>query len=131
MRLLILINILFLTGCSMLQPRPSLPTVLTSKDLQWTIPAGVEFQAIQKPAYPALTKFVVPDDDLAVLYKGSLHDADVEANNHAIKGARSAKIQGAVMGAALPTIGLLVQIVAGLLRKKKGLKIEGAIKTEG
>lgn len=130
MRFLILSSIFLLTGCSILQPRPNLPTVLTSKDTQWTIPKGVEFQAIQKPAYPTLTKFVIPDDDLMVLYKGSYHDLETEADKRVAKTARTARAQGAMMGVGGSLLSGLVGLIWLAVKKKKLFKIDGNIKAE-
>ena len=117
MRILaISILVLLLSGCASLQSK--LPTVLTSKEVQWTIPAGVEFQAIQKPAYPKLSKFIVADGDLAVIYKGTLLELEQEANFRAIKAARSGKKQGAIWG----SIGSLISLLGALFAKNKLFK---------
>lgn len=100
---------LFCAGCS--TAKKELPTILTSKDVMWTIPKGVAFKAIQKPAYKELTEFVVPDDDLKVLYAGSLLELEQEANKKAVKGARIAKKEGMTLGIA----GSILTFLTGLL----------------
>lgn len=115
-RIIIAISLFLLIGCTMLQPK--LPTILTSKEQQWTIPAGVEFQAIQKPAYPKLTKFIVTDGDLAVVYKGSLLELEQEANRRVVKASRAARQQGAMLG----VIGSIVTFLGGLFTKNKVTK---------
>lgn len=130
MRFLILSSLVFLCGCSMLQNKPTLPTVLTSKDMQWTIPAGVEFQAIQKPTYPKLSRFIVVDSDLAVLYKGSLHDLETEADKKIAKSARTAKTQGVLMGIGGSALSGLVGLIWLAVKRRKLIKIDGNIKAE-
>jgi hypothetical protein len=116
MRVLYLVILLgvFCSGC--FGAKGSLPTVLTQKEMMWTIPAGQKFTAIQKPAYPKPTEFVVADDDLAVLYKGNLLEVEKEANRRAVKQARTAKTQGAVLG----IIGSILALIAGAVVKKTG-----------
>ena len=68
--------------------------------------------AIQKPKYAELTEFAA-DEDLAVIYKGSLLELEQEANSRAIKSARAAKTKGAVFG----SLGSILAIISGLLGK--------------
>lgn len=112
-------NIIFLclliSGCGITQQqvRDNLPTVLTSENLQWTIPAGVTFKAIQKPAYPQLTEFAIPAD-LVVMHKGNLLSLEKEANKRAIKGARKARMNGMMWG----VLGTFMTALAGAAGKK-------------
>lgn len=108
-KILFCLLLCFYSGCS--TAKKELPTILTSKDVMWTIPKGVAFKAIQKPAYKELTEFVVPDDDLKVIYAGSLLELEQEANKKAIKGARTAKTQGMTLG----IIGSLLTFLTGLV----------------
>ena len=101
------------SGCAMLA-KQSLPTVLTSKEQLWIIPAGTPFKAVQTPKEPA-KEFVVADADLVVLYQGNLQELEQEANRKAVKAARKAKTTGAVWG----SIGSLLAIIAGMFGKKK------------
>lgn len=118
MRILVISLLLFLGGCSYFTPKPNLPTVLTSREQMWTIPKGVAFKAIQKPAYPTLTEFMVPDDDLKVIYAGNLLELEQEANNRAVKAAKGAKVQGALLG----SIGSFLTLLAGLFAKNNLFK---------
>jgi hypothetical protein len=104
---------IFCFGCS--TAKKELPAILTSKEVMWTIPKGVAFKAIQKPAYTILTEFVVPDDDLKVLYAGSLLELEQEANKKAVKGARVAKNQGTILG----IVGSIFTMLAGFFIKSK------------
>jgi len=119
--LLVTIFALLVIGCSTFKQK--LPTILTSKEQQWTIPMGVAFKAIQKPAYPNLTEFIVTDGDLAIIYKGNLLELEQEANRRAVKAARAGKQQGAIWGAITSLLTLLGGIFAKMkLTKKKGEK---------
>lgn len=129
MRFLIFSSLIFLmSGCATIQS--SLPTVLTSKEQQWTIPKGTPFKAIQKPAFPSPTEFVVADDDLAVIYKGNLLALEEEANQRVVKATRSAATKGAAMGIG----GSLLSAIAGgiwyAVRRKKLIKVEANAKVE-
>jgi len=108
--------VLLLSGCATLQSK--LPTVLVTSELQWTIPAGVTFKAIQKPAYPKLTEFTVADQELVIISKGNLLELEQEANNRAIKAARGAKKEGVIWG----SIGSLLAFLSALVAKFKLLK---------
>jgi len=108
----LILLVLFCSGCATIA-KSQLPTILTSKEQQWTIPKGTPFKAIQKPTYPTLTEFIVTDDDLAVIYKGNLLELEQEANRRAIKAARDARTKGAVMG----SIGSLLAIISSLIGK--------------
>uniref|UniRef100_A0A6H1ZAA7 Uncharacterized protein n=1 Tax=viral metagenome TaxID=1070528 RepID=A0A6H1ZAA7_9ZZZZ len=77
------------------------------------MPKGVEFQALQLPAYKELTKFIA-DEDLAVLYKGSLLELEEEANRRVFKTARAKKKEGTLLG----IIGSISALLAGLAGKK-------------
>jgi hypothetical protein len=111
---LIVFLMLMCSGCVFGGAQKRLPTVLAQKEMMWTIPAGTEFKAIQKPAYPKLTEFVVADDDLKVVYAGNLLELEQEANRRVIKSARSARTMGAVLG----ILGSVLAIIAGLVGKK-------------
>ena len=113
---LVILLAMLCSGCATV--KSALPTVLTSKDLMWTIPAGTPFKAIQKSAYPKLTEFVVTDD-LKIVYAGNLLELEQEANAKAIKGARTAKTQGALMGIGGSLLTLLSGLFAKNIFKKK------------
>ena len=102
---------LVIAGCA--TTKSTLPTVLTSKDVMWTIPAGTAFKAIQKPTYPKLHEFIVTDD-LSVIYKGNLLELEQEANTKVVKATASAKTTGAFMGIG----GSLVTLLLGWATKK-------------
>lgn len=108
--LIYLFIVLSLVGCA---SKKKLPAVLTSKDLMWTIPKGTTFKAIQKPQYKELTEFVVPDDDLAVIYKGSLLELEESANRRVASTARSSAIKGGIIG----LLGSLFSIIAVFLKR--------------
>lgn len=108
-----------LSGCAMMA-KSKLPTVLTSREQQWTIPAGTEFTAIQKPKHSTLTKFAA-DEDLMVLHKGTYLELEQEANSRAIKQARAAKTQGALWG----SLGSILAIIASLLGKNLWKNVTG------
>lgn len=116
-----LLLILTLGGCAFFAPKPNLPSILTSAQQQWTIPRGIAFKAIQKPAYPNLTEFIVTDGDLAVVYKGNLAELEQQADNRVIKAARGARTQGAIWGSISSVLGLLGAIFAKnkVLKKKE------------
>src|SRR3990167_498692 len=111
----LLICAFLIIGCGITQQqvKDKLPTVLTSENLQWTIPAGTLFKAIQKPTYPTLTEFSVPND-LVVLHKGNLIELEKEANRKAIKGARRARMNGMMWG----IMGTFMTALAGAAGKK-------------
>lgn len=113
-RLILMVVVLLIAGCgkSVQAIKNDLPSVITSRDQQWTIPKGIAFKAIQKPAYKELTEFIA-EADLAVLYKGNLLDLEKEANRKAIKMARGARMNGALIG----IIGSLVSIIGGAFAK--------------
>ena len=108
----------FASGCASLGLNQG---ILISREQQWTIPKGVEFKAIQKPTYTELTGFIA-DEDLAIVYKGTLIELEEEANRRAIKAGRTAKTKGALFG----SLGSLLAIVAGLVTKSKLKKKKGA-----
>lgn len=109
---LIICAVFLCSGCAMLA-KMQLPTVLVSNELQWTIPKGTEFVAMQKPKYPKLTKFTA-DEDLAIVYKGNLLELEQEADARVIKAARAAKVKGVVFGG----LGSILAIVAGFVTSK-------------
>ena len=85
--------------------------ILTSDDQQWTIPAGTDFKATQKPLHNDLTDFKAAAD-LMVLHKGTYLKLEQEANSRAIKGARDAKKQGKIW-TVIGSVLTLITAVAG------------------
>ena len=74
--LLVLISVL-LMGCGStgLKPNP----ILTSKEMSWYIPKGIEFQA-KRTAEDELTTYKA-EDDLMVLYMGKYLEVEKQANS--------------------------------------------------
>ena len=100
---------LFLVGCVSTGVKP---TVLTSKEQMWTIPAGATFQATQAPTYKKITTFVAPED-LSVIYKGKLLELEQAADKKVIDTSRAAKQTGIIWGA----LGTIVTVLGGLITK--------------
>jgi hypothetical protein len=109
--LIVILLAVMCSGCAAIA-KQSLPTVLTSKEQMWIIPAGTPFKAVQSAKEPA-KEFVEATSDLVVLYEGNLQELEQEANRQAITKARAAKKQGALLGG----LGSILTILAGLLGK--------------
>ena len=109
--MMIITPVLFVSGC-LISAKKS--TILVSREQQWTIPKGVDFNAIQKPNHPELTAFKA-DEDLMVLYKGKYLEEEKKWNDKAFKLADSTKKKATIFG----VIGSALAFLAGLFGRRK------------
>jgi len=87
----------------------------------WIVPSGTTFKAVQPPKYNQLTEFTA-DDDLALVYKGSLVEMEIKANNKAFKAADQARTKGVVLGGVGSLLALLAALAGKSLMNKIGQK---------
>ena len=106
---MISLPLLLASGCAISGKRSG---ILSSREQQWTIPAGTTFKGMQRPIIKDPVD-VIAEEDMAVLYKGKLLELEKAADARAFKAADTAKTQGMVLG----IVGALLAAFAAAMGK--------------
>jgi len=116
--------LILIAGCA--YSHGQLPSVLTSDDIQFVIPKGTPFTAIQD-AGQTPKQYVVKDDDLLVTRKGEYQKLLEENNTKWLKKVRATKKQMMWGGGVTSLLGIIATVFWNSRRK---FKIDGNIKAE-